>query len=269
MSFLDDLAGVASGIGDIVSGIGGLFGGNSVGGQLAKTALTGYALYKTQQSINKDNQKPETTTTPKPDPGVRLQVNPDPEHKIPVLYGTAFTGGIITDAVLTNSNKTMWYCVTICEYTGYKLSDSQPSEFTFNDIYWNDQRLVFNSDGITVNYSVDRDGNNDNSLNGQVKIYCYRGSSGDLDHCVPTGYTLGTAYNAFDLMPDWTTDHTMNNLIFALVRVDYNKEKNVTNIGKLNFKLTNSMSMPGDVLYDYMTDTQYGCGIDPKEIYSA
>jgi len=265
MSFLDDLAGIASGVGNLV---GSLFGGNSVGSNLAKSALLGYGLYKTQQSINKDNQKPETVSTPAPDPGVRLQVNPDPEHKIPVVYGTAHLGAIVTDAEITNANKTMWYCMTISEYTGAKYSDGLDSEYVFNDIYWNDQRLVFQSDGVTVSYSVDRDGNNDNTLAGLVKIYCYRGSSGNLDNCVPEGYTIGTAYNAYSLFPNWTVYHTMNNLIFALVRVDYNKEKNVTNIGKLSFKITNSMCMPGDVLYDYMTDTQYGAGINPEQIYA-
>lgn len=268
MSFFDDLSDIASGIGSVIGGIGS-FLGSGIGGQIAKTAVTGYALYKTQQSINKDNQKADTTNTTAPDPGVRLQVNPDPEHKIPIVYGQAALGGIVTDAVLTNGNKTMWYCMTISEFTGYKLSDGLLSAFTFYQILWNDQRLQFQSDGITVASMTDRDGNVDTSLAGLVKIYCYSGGSGSLEQKAPGGYTLAAQVSAMSIMPGWGAYHQMNSLNFALVKVDYNKEKHVTQLPKIKFDMINSMVLPGDVLYDYMTNTQYGAGIAAQEIYSA
>jgi hypothetical protein len=49
----------------------------------------------------------------------------------------------------------------------------------------------------------------------------------------------------------------------------YSSEKNLTRIPTIRVQLTNSMTMPGDVVYDYMTNTRYGAGIDPSEIYSA
>jgi hypothetical protein len=58
----------------------------------------------------------------------------------------------------------------------------------------------------------------------------------------------------------------MNDLIFALVRVDYNREKNVTGLGDVTFEVSNSMFLPGDVLNDYMTNTRYGAGIASAEI---
>ena len=73
---------------------------------------------------------------------------------------------------------------------------------------------------------------------------------------------------AWSIMPGWTSAHTMNDLVFAIVKVEYNKEKNVTKLGKLDFKIRNSMTEPGDCLYDYMTNTRYGAGIDPQEINS-
>jgi hypothetical protein len=84
---------------------------------------------------------------------------------------------------------------------------------------------------------------------------------------VPRGYSNGSLLAAYALMPNWGTDHTMNDLVFALVRVDYNKEKNVTGLGTIDFKMKNTMTQSGDVLYDYMTNTRYGAGIDPAEIY--
>jgi hypothetical protein len=52
----------------------------------------------------------------------------------------------------------MFFCLTLSEKTGTKLSDSAASTFTFKDIYWNDEKIVFKTDGITVDYTVDRNG---------------------------------------------------------------------------------------------------------------
>jgi hypothetical protein len=59
----------------------------------------------------------------------------------------------------------------------------------------------------------------------------------------------------------------MTNLCFALIRIDYNREKNVTGLGDIKFVIENSMTKPGDCLYDYMTNTRYGAGISAEEIY--
>lgn len=255
MSWLDDIV-------DIGSSVFNWFTGSSIGANIARTAVAGYALNKVTASINKDNDAAKQT---EPDPGVRLQVNPDPEHKIPVVYGTAYLGGIVTDATLTNSNQTMWYCLTICEKTGNtNLGSGAASVIHFDEIYWNDQKINFNADGTTVASLSDRSGNTDTSISGQVKIYCYRGSS--ATPVAPTGYTLASPLAAFDLFPGWTATHTMSDLIFALVRVDYSKEKNVTGLADVKFKMRNTMFRAGDVLYDYMTNTRYGAGIDPAEI---
>jgi hypothetical protein len=69
-------------------------------------------------------------------------------------------------------------------------------------------------------------------------------------------------------MPNWTTAHTADNLVFAVVKVVYNKDKNVTGLGDLKFRVTNPMNNPGDVIYDYMTNTRYGAGILPADINS-
>ncbi len=266
MSFIDDILSVG---GKILGGIGSFVGSNSIGANVAKTALLGFAINKLTASINKDNTKPNTAVLnpTRPDPGVRLQVNPDPEAKIPVVYGRARLGGIITDAELSSDKQSMYYCITICEKTGVKYSDSLASSFTFVDIYWNDQRLVFLSDGITVDYSVDKNGSVDRSLNGLVRVYCYNGNS--ASPVVPENYTGTTLYDAYDIMPNWDSNKQMSDLIFAVIRIDYNKEKNLTSIGNIKFDVRNTMTQPGDCLYDYMTNTRYGAGINATEIYTA
>jgi hypothetical protein len=167
---------------------------------------------------------------------------------------------------MTNSNKTMWYCLTICEKTGNLMSNGQPSVISFHDFYWNQSKIVLQSDGITAAKLVDNDGNESTDINGLVKIYCFSG--GSTNQTSPSGYSISSPTNAYSLFPNWTSNHTMNNLVFALIKVDYNKEKNITGLGTMEFKIKNTMKQPGDVLYDYMTNTRYGAGIAPEEINS-
>lgn len=244
-----------------LSGVGG-----SVLGSVAQIAIMAFVSKQMANNVPENNVPADTTANI--DAGVRLQVDPDTSSKIPVLYGTAFFGGNITDAQMTDDNKTMYYCLTLSEKTGTKLSDGQASQYVFKDVYWNDQRIIFKSDGITVNYTVDREGTQDISLRDQVKVYCYAGNSSTPK--IPENYTNTATSNAYTIMPNWSTStHTMSDLIFAIVRVDYSREKNVTGIGKLMFHVSNSMFLPGDVMNDYMTNTRYGAGIATAEILTS
>jgi hypothetical protein len=251
MSFLD---GITSSLG-------------SVGGNLVQLVALSYVASKMANNTTPANAT-DNTTTPNIDNGIRLQLDANADNKIPVLYGTAFFSGNLTDAQMTNNAQTMWYCLTLSEKTGTKLSDNQPSSYTFKNVYWNNNRIHFKTDGITVDYTTDTAGNIDRSLSGLVSIYCYAGNS--TSPKIPEGYTNTATTAAYNLMPAWTSStHAMNDLLFALVRVDYSRDKGVTGIGKVLFQVANSMYKPGDVLYDYMTNTRYGAGIAATEVYTA
>lgn len=58
----------------------------------------------------------------------------------------------------------------------------------------------------------------------------------------------------------------MNDLNFVVVSVRYNAEKDIRNLGEWTFRVRNTMKQPGDVLFDYMTNTRYGAGIPEAEI---
>lgn len=258
MSFL-------SGILDIGKKVIGAFSGGGIASTLLKTVGLGLAVNQLSKNINKSNDI--GNVAPNIDAGVRLQIEPNAESKIPVLYGTAYFGGNITDAQMTNNNKTMFYCLTLAEKTGTKLSDGQPSDFIFKDVYWNDQRIVFKADGITADYAVDRNGNVDRSISDLVRVYCYKGSS-DSPATIEN-YTATNTTKAYQVMPTWTSStHVMSDLVFSVVRVDYNRDKNVTGLGNMVFHVENTMRLPGDCIYDYMTNTRYGAGIPAAEILS-
>ena len=250
----------------VIGGVGDFLGSNSLGSNLAKTALLGYATNKINKSINTDNAANTDFGFPEiEDPGIRLQVDPGTDNKIPVLYGSATFGGYITDAYLTEDNKTMYYAITLCEKTGNLLSTGSASTYVFNDIYLNGNRVIFDSDGITADYMITADGEQDISIRDIIRVYCYAGSS--TSGQVPEYYS-GSVTAAYNVMPNWTTRHTMNDLIFAVVRIDYNRDKGVIGVPNMKFTITNSMSLPGDCMYDYMTNTRYGAGIDATEIDS-
>lgn len=249
MSFL-------SGIGDFFKGVGKFITGGGIGSTLVTTIVAGYALNRLTKSI-RANQTEENANI---DKGVKLQIEPSTNNKVPVLYGTAFFGGVITDAEISSNNQTMYYVLTLTERTGSKLSDSSSSNYTFKDVYLNDQRIVFKSDGITLDYVVDRDGNFNTSAEGLVKVYCF--DNGSNSPTVPDGYTNSSLDNANAIMPGWTSTDTMTSLVFAIVEVTYNREKGVTGLGDFKFEIENDMNDPGDVLYDYMSNFTYGAGLN-------
>ena len=261
MSWFEDLVDVGK---TVVGGVSDFFSSTSVGANLAKTALLGYTLNRVNNTVNKSNANQLPSPNAPVDPGVRLQVPPASDYKVPVVYGAATFGGAITDAWLTTDRQNMYYVITLCEKTGTRLSTSTASAFVFNDVFLNDNRVIFQNDGITVDYMIDREGNQDISVRNLVEIYCYAGSSSTP--VVPEYYTNAGLDPAYDIMPNWDSSYTMNDLVFAIVKITYTKDKGVSGVPNMKFSITNSMSLPGDCLYDYMTNTRYGAGIDPTDI---
>lgn len=263
MSFLDD-------IGDAIGGAVDWLGKSSVGsllGNVAGTALAGYALNQITKSINPENSTPDTAqeqNAATPDLGVRLQIQPSTENKIPVVYGTALIGGKITDAAISDDNSEMFFCLTLCERTGkLNLGTGDDSTINFKAIFWNDKKIFFKGDGYTADYCEDQDGNKDTNIDGLIKVWCYNGSS--YEPVSPLGYGQHNLH-AYTVFPNWTTEHWMADLVFAIVRIKYNKEHGITGLGTFKFQLENDMKQPGDCLYDYMTNVRYGAGMVPEEI---
>jgi hypothetical protein len=248
MSFIDSIVGFGKKV----------FGGNSIGSSLARTALLGYALNRVSKNIAKANQ-------PK-DRGSQIAIDPDTEFSVPVLYGTAFVSGRITDAVMAANNFEMWVCVTLCEKTG-NLIDGTPSAISFEEMYIDNMRIGFRSDGVTVETIWDDSGNSSNQWDGLISVYPFNGGSTS-----PTTFTTestGNSANAYDIMPNWSSTDTMNDLVFCIIRFRYSSEqtKKLTSIGRdIKFKLSNTMTQPGDCMNDYLQNARYGAGISSAEI---
>ena len=228
-------------------------------------------MLKEVTDSNKSVKKTSTASsvaaaTPElPDYGVREQIDPDTDTKIPVVYGEAFLGGNITDAAMTVDKGTMYYCITLSEMTGVKLSTDLQSVISFEQVFWNQNEIQLASDGKTAASFTDEDGTVDTAIAGLIEFYFYSGNSTSpvaLKGHVNPGILAHVA------MLNWTSEHAMNDLVFCIIKVSYNREAGVTGLGRMEFKLKNTMSQPGDCLYDYMVNTRYGAGLPPEEINS-
>lgn len=227
-------------------------------------------------------ETPATTTTPNTNTTsrqVKVELTADQNASIPVVYGEAFVDPILIDAQLTDNNCTMWYAVVLCEATGdiksTGVDDGEgnitytQSAIEFREVWLDNKKLVVGSDGVTVKTShLDGDAyTKDDTVKDLIKIYCYSNGSASPAKIslIPDGIN-DLHGNAWEYMPGWTTEHTADNLAFALIRIDYSAKNEIKGINKLRFRIRNTMSLPGDVMYDYMTSTRYGAGLTDEEV---
>jgi len=187
------------------------------------------------------------------DPGVKIQLPPQTDNKIPVFYGRNVTGSIIVDAEIKNRNNTMVYCMVIGEKT-----DS--GTYTVNEIYRDDSKLVFS--GPTVTSAVDPNATASNKVNGKMRCRVYAGGTAATDQIFPVAPKVA----ATSLMT--TIDATTNyaNLVYAVFEMDYDPENGLTGLGAINYDITNSLSEPSAVLLDYLQNDRYGAGLSSDDL---
>jgi hypothetical protein len=199
------------------------------------------------------------------DVGSRFSLGPATNNKLPVSYGSAFLGTVMTDAKITTDQKTMYYVYSVCEATSGTMS--------FGKIFWNGKEVTLGAGDYGANNKVVSLTTNattpqvDDTINGYAWIYQFsNGSSSGIN-------TGGTS--AITILQDagipvgdrWTSTDLMSDTCFIIVKVIYNQDvQDVRTDPKLSVQVTNTLTKPGEVLYDYMTDVQYGCAIDPANI---
>jgi hypothetical protein len=198
------------------------------------------------------------------DQGVRIQLPPATYNKVPVIYGHVFQQGILTDARINESLNTMTYVLTLAEQT-------TTGTFTLNNIYWNDERLLFGADGYTVTATektstisiggvTTSTSTISTNLNGLVRCYTYAGGSSSTYQIQGPTPPIA-AYTIFDTTNVASTaSWAMSDLVFGVIQLNYDSAKGVTALPSMTYELTNSLSNPGEVWYDYITSERYGAG---------
>ena len=203
--------------------------------------------------------------------GARVQLPPATDNKLAVVYGSAFISPTIVDAKISSDQKVMWYVCALTEVT-----DSGTT--TFDNVYWGDKQLTFDATDRTKVISwTDTNGATDDKVNGNMYIYLYSNGSNS-----PTNSTV----SAIDVLSDeqieasqrWNgskytyTDNGVNytpsmyKVTFAVVKLVYNQEAGITGMQNMTYQMTNTLTKPGAVIFDYLTNDRYGCGIPSANI---
>jgi hypothetical protein len=221
--------------------------------------------------------KPPAATTGQ-DPGVKVQLGPSTDNKVPRLYGTNYTGGTVIDAEIKNQNKTMAYAMVISEYNPPFTSGSgphQPESWYINAIYRGDQQLNFGSgaNAHVVQSVTDPNATSSTSIANKFRVRVYAGNSSSSAQVFPVPGGGVTAVNAYGSgsgqFNNWSNANTMDGLVFAVVEMDYDSENDLVGLGAITFNITNNLCEPSNVLLDYLRNDRYGAGISNSMIDTA
>ena len=192
--------------------------------------------------------------------GTTLQVPPATDNKLPVVYGTGYVGGIITDLTITSDNQDLYFVLSLCEVTG-----NGTDSITIGDIYYQGKKCVFS--GTSVTGLIDPStGITDTSCDGYLSIYTYSNGSNAPQNSSVSAITL---LQASGLTYQWDSSKLMTNTAFAVIHITYNQGARMTSLGQTQFQITNSRNSAGDVIYDYLTNTVYGAAIPVSQIDTA
>jgi hypothetical protein len=196
--------------------------------------------------------------------GSNLQVQPATNNKLPVVYGTTYIGGTITDLSITSNNQDLYYVLSICEVTG----GYTPDTISFGNIYFGGKLCIFDGTDLTkvVGLKDQSTGTVDNSVSDHLNIYLYNNGSNSP---VNSSQSAISVMQSSGLTYTWDSTKLMSNCAFAIVHLNYNQNASLTNIQQTQFEVTNPRSNTGDVFYDYLTNTIYGAAIPTSQIDTA
>ena len=201
--------------------------------------------------------KPPSSANAK-DPGVKVQVAPSTDNKVPVFYGKNLTGGLITDAGISNSNDTMTYVIVLGEKT-------DTGTYTIGKQYRGDQQLNFGSGASShiVTSVTDANGTAANDVNGKMRVRIYAGGTAASNQIFPAS---GNQVAATTLLSTITASTSYEGLVYVVFQMDYDQENGLTGLGQYTTEITNSLSEPGAVLNDFLLNSRYGAGLSASDI---
>jgi len=198
-----------------------------------------------------------------PNPGNNQQIPPATDNKLPVIYGSAYVGGTITDLSISENNQEIYYVMALSEVTGTE-SGQTPNTFTFGEIFWGGKLVTFQGDGYTVASLLDQSTEVvDTTVNGLIEIFLYSNGSNSP---VNSPYTAIEVMQTEGLVYTWDATKLMTDCAFAIVHLTYNQPAGLTGLQQTKFQITSNLSAPGDVIYDYLLNTRYGGAIPASQI---
>lgn len=208
---------------------------------------------------------PNQNANAQPNPGNRQQLPPAGDNKIPVVYGQAYVGGIITDMSISTNNQDIYWVLALSEVTNTE-NGGTPDTITFGNIYWGGKKVVFDTNGYSVKELQDESTNETQDVSGYMDIYLYRNGSSQPANSSQNAVSV---MSASGLTYTWDGAKLMSNCAFAIIHLKYSQSRNLTGLAQTRFEITNSRKAPGDCFLDYLTSTRYGAAIDLSLIDTA
>jgi hypothetical protein len=211
----------------------------------------------------------QAAQAPEPNPGSRAQTPPAGNNKLPIGYGSFWTGGIITDLSITTDNQTLYYVFALSEVTNTEagVSVGAADNITFGDIYWGGKKCIFDVTDLTKVVSLQDPSTGENQdVSGYLNVYLYKNGSNAPAN---TGDSAITVMSDPNLTYQWDASKTMTNCAFAIIKLKYSQSRNLVGLNGTNFQLTNARKAPGDCFLDYLTSTRYGASIPLASIDTA
>ena len=194
-----------------------------------------------------------------PNPGSRQQLPPAGDNKLPVVYGKAFLGGIITDVSISSDNQTIYWVISLCEVTNTEgFLSGGPDNITFGSIYWGGKLVQFAGNGYDVLRLQDTSTGQTQAVDSRMSIYLYKNGSFNPQN---SPFTAIQVMQASNLIYKWDNTKVMSNCAFAIVRMQYSNTRALTGLSQTKFEVTNSRSNPADCMLDYLTSKRYGAAI--------
>jgi len=152
-------------------------------------------------------------------PGSRPQIPPAGDNKLPIIYGSAYVGGIVTDLSITNDNQTLYYVLTLAEVTNTETGGVADT-FTFGDIYFGGKKCIFDvTDTSLITGLLDEStGITDTTVNGKMNMYLFRDGSYSGVNTTQTAIQIMQNPN---LTYQWDNTKAMSNCAFAILKMTY------------------------------------------------
>jgi len=196
-------------------------------------------------------------------PGNPQQVPPATNNKLPVVYGSAYVGGIITELSINSDNQQLYYCFALSEVTNSNPGQT-PDVFTFGNIYYGGKLVQFQGDGHTVSGLLDEStGIVDTTVNGLIQIFLYSNGSYSPTNSSQSAISV---MQSSGLTYTWDSTKLMTNCAFAIVHLSYNSNAGVTGIQQTQFQINNPRYAPGDCMTDYFVNKTYGAAMPTAQI---
>lgn len=245
--------------------------GFAVGSMAA--AATAFAINMVVSAVISKAFQPSASDFPgssfSPNPGNRQQIPPATDNKLPVVYGSAYVGGTITDLSITEDNQKLYYVLAIAEVTSTNTGQT-PDTYTFGDVYYGGKKCIFDTAvdrrEVVTGLLDESTGIIDTAVDGKINIYLF--SNGSYS-CVNFNQSAISIMSQSGLVYTWDTNKLMTNCAFAIVCLTYSQSANILGIQQTKFQITNSRTNTGDCFYDYLINERYGAAIPESQINTA